>query len=111
MPVEIFTIYWILKNQAVDEPEDKANQTRAVLEKYPHWRKSESHEREVKQELRGILIQSGLKDKSKIIEIAQNVIRLLKGGVERLHLRNSNKRHELGRKKLALRPKRFVYAR
>jgi len=82
MPVEIFTVYWVLKNEAVDESEDKANQMRAILGKYPHWRKSESHEREIKQELCGILVQSGLKNESKIIEIAQNVIRLLKGSTE-----------------------------
>ena len=82
MPVEIFTVYWVLKNEAVDKSKDKANQMRAILGKYPHWRKSESHEREIKQELCGILVQSGLRNESKIIEIAQNVIRLLKGGTE-----------------------------
>ena len=82
MPVEIFTVYWVLRNEAVDKSEDKTNQMRAILAKYPHWRKSESHEREIKEELCAILVQSGLKNESKIVEIAQNVIRLLKGSAE-----------------------------
>ncbi|MFZ2071035.1 MAG: hypothetical protein WAV32_05480 [Halobacteriota archaeon] len=49
MPIEIFSIFWMLKKESIDQPEDKANQMRAILAKYPHWRKSESHEREVKR--------------------------------------------------------------
>ena len=80
MPVEIFSIFWVLKKESIDQPEDKANQMRAVLAKYPHWRKSESHEREVKRELYAVLFQSGMRDTRKVTETAKNIMRVLKGG-------------------------------
>jgi len=80
MPVEIFSIFWVLKKESIDQPEDKANQMRAVLAKYPYWRKSESHEREVKRELYAVLFQSGMRDTRKVTETAKNIMRVLKGG-------------------------------
>jgi type I restriction enzyme R subunit len=79
MPVEVFSIFWILKNEGVDNPEHRADQMRDVLEKYPYWRTSEKHEREVKQKLFGVLLQSGI-DISKITKIVQNIMRVIKGG-------------------------------
>lgn len=81
MPVEIFSIFWLLKNEGIDKPEDKANQMRVVLEKHPYWRISERQEREVKRKLVGVLLQSGIKDISKVTKIAQNIMRVIKGGV------------------------------
>lgn len=78
MPVEIFSIFWVLKKESIDQPEDKANQMRAVLAKYPHWRKSESHEREVKRELYAVLFQSGMRDTRKVTETAKNIMRVSK---------------------------------
>jgi len=82
MPSEIFTIFWMLKKEDADKPEERANQMRNVLEKYPHWRISEAHEREVKQELYDVLFQSGMKDPTKVSKIALDTIRVLKGGAE-----------------------------
>lgn len=80
MPVEIFSIFWVLKKEGIDQSENRANQMRAVLAKYPHWRKSESHEREVKRELYAVLFQSGMRDTRKVTETAKNIMRVLKGG-------------------------------
>ena len=77
MPAEVFTIFWLLKNEGIDKPEDKALQMEEVLKKYPHWRKSEAHERKVKNELYSILIKSGIAI-PKVTEIAQNIIRAIK---------------------------------
>jgi type I restriction enzyme R subunit len=82
MPVDIFTVYWVLKNEGIDNPEERAKQMKAVLEKYPHWKKNKGHEREVKKKLYGILLKSGLKDKSGIVKVVQDIMRLLKGGVD-----------------------------
>lgn len=79
MPVEIFSIFWVLKNDGIDKPEDIANQMRDVLEKFPHWKKSERHEREVKQKLIGVLIQSGVAVE-KVTNLSQSVMRVIKGG-------------------------------
>ena len=32
MPVEIFSIFWLLKKECIDEPEERANQMKGVLE-------------------------------------------------------------------------------
>jgi len=79
MPIEVFTIFWLLKEKGIEDPEGKANQMRTVLENYPHWRKSEGHEREVKRELYAVLVQSGMRDTRKVTELAKNIIRALKG--------------------------------
>jgi type I restriction enzyme R subunit len=82
MSAEIFSIFWLLKNEGIDNPEDKANLMRGVLEKYPHWKTSEKHNREVKQELYKVLLQAGIKDTQKITKIAQNIMKVIKGGPE-----------------------------
>lgn len=79
---EIFTIYWMLKNKGFEKSEIMANQMKEVLGKYPHWRKSDKYEMEVRAKLYGVLLhQSGITDISKVSEIAQNVLKILKGGV------------------------------
>jgi type I restriction enzyme R subunit len=80
MSAEVFTIFWMLKKEGIDHPEDKANQMRAVLEHYPHWRKSASHEREVKNALYAVLYQSGMKDTKTVTKLGQTIMRALKGG-------------------------------
>lgn len=80
MPSEVFSIFWLLKKEGVEGCEDKANEMRNVLEKFPYFRRSEGHEREVKQKLCGLLLQSGIKDAHKIAELAQYAMRVIKGG-------------------------------
>lgn len=76
MPVEAFSIFWMFKKEGVSEPEAKANQMKGILEKYPYWKKSEKHERSVKQELYKILIQSKVEN---VTEMAKRIIRVIKG--------------------------------
>lgn len=78
MPTEIFSVYWLLNGNGVTNPEEKANQMREVFQKFPHWRTSEHHEREVKRELYKVLVQAGVKDTA---ELAKGVMRVLKGGL------------------------------
>jgi len=80
MPVEIFSVFWLLKNEGIDNPEDKANQMRRVLEQYPHWRTTERHERKIKRELYSVLFQSGITDTYKIAEYGKKIMNVLKGG-------------------------------
>lgn len=76
IPVEAFSIYWMLKKEGIEEPEAKANQMNAVINKFPHWRTSEKQERSVKQELYKILLQSKL---SNVTEFAKSIMRVIKG--------------------------------
>lgn len=82
MPTEVFTVYWVLRNQNADQPEDRANTMREVFERFPHWRKSERHEMQIKQELCRMLLQSGMKDYAKVIETTNSIMRCLKGGAQ-----------------------------
>jgi type I restriction enzyme R subunit len=76
IPVEAFSIFWMLKKEGVEKPEDKANQMNTVLNKFPHWKTSERQESSVKQELYKILVQSKV---SNITELAKGIIRVIKG--------------------------------
>jgi type I restriction enzyme R subunit len=80
MTPEIFSVYWLFKNEGVVNPEGKAIQMETVLNRFPHWRNSGKHEREVKRELYKILLQNGIKDTKRIAEIANHIVRVIKGG-------------------------------
>lgn len=82
MSTEVYSIFWMLRNQGIDKAEDKANQLREILEKYPYWNISEAHEREVKKKLTGVLLKSGMTDITKVTEISQNIMRIIKGRME-----------------------------
>jgi type I restriction enzyme R subunit len=82
MRPEVFSIFWLLKKEGVGSPEGHANRMREALEKHPHWRTSERHERNVKQALYRNLVQSGISDTDRLTEICSKVMRVLKGGRE-----------------------------
>jgi len=75
MPSEVFSVYWILRNDGIENPEKKANMMREVFQRYPHWRKSEAHEREVKREMYKILLDTNAEDVPKLVN---EIMRLLK---------------------------------
>ncbi|RLG25697.1 type I restriction endonuclease subunit R [Methanosarcinales archaeon] len=81
MSVDLFSVFWILKSEGLDEPEDIANQMSEVFEKYPHWKTSENHERKIKQELYKNLLQSS-NDISRTKDMVQRIMRVLVGGGE-----------------------------
>jgi type I restriction enzyme R subunit len=82
MRPEVFSIFWLLKKEGVSSPEGHANRMREALEKHPHWRTSERHERNVRQSLYRNLVQSGISDTDRLTEICSKVMRVLKGGQE-----------------------------
>lgn len=52
-----------------------------VFEQFPHWRTSETQERSMKQKLWGVLIGKAAQglNISKVKEIADKIVRVLKG--------------------------------
>ena len=80
MPVEIFTIYWFFKLKGFANPEEMANDMRKIFETYPHWKKSNQQEMEIRSELYDVLLNAGLEVKQ-VTEMAQEIMRLLKRGV------------------------------
>lgn len=82
MSAEAFSIYWLMRRDGVAHPEEKAIQAHQILDKYPHWRTSERHEREVKRNLYEILLKAGVEDVSAVTRMAQDIMRVLRGGGE-----------------------------
>ncbi|MCI0330681.1 MAG: HsdR family type I site-specific deoxyribonuclease [candidate division Zixibacteria bacterium] len=78
MPVDIFSAYWVLKEQGIPEPEVAANEIQEVFEKYPFWKTTEEYERKVKQHILKILGKSKLNVKLSV-ELTTKIIRILKG--------------------------------
>jgi len=81
MAPEVFSVYWLFKNEGVANPEGKAAQMDKVLTHFPHWRNNEKHEREVKRELYRILLQNGIKDTKRMAEVANHIVQVIKGGI------------------------------
>jgi len=79
MSVEVFTIYWYFKQKSFDNPEELANKMRDIFVKYPHWRKSDIQEREIRSELCGVLLQADL-DVNQVTENAREIMKLLRRG-------------------------------
>jgi len=80
MDVSVFSIYWLLKKEKISNPEDIANEMAKVLERYPHWKTSERHERKVRQAMYHFLVKYGIDDASKLAEICFSIMTVLKGG-------------------------------
>ena len=79
IPDEVFAIYWVMKQESIAEPESIADYMGGILNRYPHWKSSENHERGVKQELYKVLVRSGITDTSRINQLAQTIMRVIRG--------------------------------
>lgn len=79
MPTEVFTIYWILKEKGFKGAETMANQIEEAFRRFPHWRTSEKHERKIREELYGILLQA-ITDLSKVTDTIEYILKVLKNG-------------------------------
>jgi type I restriction enzyme R subunit len=77
-----FSIYWELKQKGIALPEENAAHIEEILQKFPYWRTSERHSRKVKQNLYNMLLKTGVGDISEVTDIAQSIMRMLKGGEE-----------------------------
>jgi hypothetical protein len=78
MPIEIFSVYWILKEKNISGAEEKANSMKKIFEAYPHWRTSEEHERGFKRGILKVFIKSKIKVKE-ATKLTNRIITILKG--------------------------------
>jgi len=78
MSSEIFTIYWILNKEKMPDAETLANDLQEVFAKYPHWHRSEGHEREIRNALYQAIFKGGIQDTKRVSDIVQNIINILK---------------------------------
>lgn len=80
MSSEIFTVYWMLREQGISNAETLANGLQTVFAKYPHWHRSEGHEREIRNALYQAIFKGGIQDTKRVSDIVQNIITILKTG-------------------------------
>ena len=80
MSPEVFTIYWFLDKENIENAEAYANQMKVVLEQFPHWHRSGRHEMRVKQKLVAVMIKSGMRNYKKVAELAKGIIAIIKAG-------------------------------
>ena len=78
MPTEVFSAYWILKNENIEKPEEKAHQMIPIFEKYPYWKTSEEHERHFKRELLKIFTTAQINAKQSI-DLVNKILTILRG--------------------------------
>ena len=85
MSSDVFTTYWLLKQSGFGDAEAMANQMKEVFEKYPHWRKSERYEKEVRTRLYKVILDWGTRDAARVSEVAQNIMQILtlRGGASK----------------------------
>lgn len=76
MAPDTFSIFWMLKKEQVEHPEERASEIKTIMDEFPHWRTSEKYERIVKRDLLKVLLKSGIK-KEDVTSMAQNIMKLL----------------------------------
>lgn len=81
IPIEEFSIFWLLNKTSISDPEIKAHEMKIILNHYPHWRTSEQQARDVKQELYTVILQSGTRDIKEIKKIVDQIMSVLKRAV------------------------------
>ncbi len=75
LSAEAFAIYWILSHEGVSDGEATARRIAGVLERFPHWRVSEHHEREARKGIYKALLDTGVSDPVPIAERFLNLLR------------------------------------
>lgn len=81
LPMEEFTIFWLLNKNHMSEPEIKAHEMEGILNHNPHWRTSEQQARDVKLELYTIILKSGARDVKEIKKTIEQIMSVLKRSV------------------------------
>ena len=78
MSTDVFSVYWVLKDEEIKDAEKKASNMQKIFDKYPHWRKSEDHKRKLKQEILKIFTKSGTTVK-KAVALTSKITKILEG--------------------------------
>lgn len=78
MSPDVFTVYWILKNEKIEQAEDIARQAEKLFNEYPHWKISEEQERELKKKLYKIIMQAIRNSSKQITDIGKKILTILK---------------------------------
>jgi type I restriction enzyme R subunit len=75
---ETFAVYWLLQRRGIQEAEQVAQNMAKAFELYPHWHRSDRHERHIRLELYKSLKNTAVKEDKPIIDQILNLIRRVK---------------------------------
>lgn len=76
-----FTVYWFLNSRGLERAEEIAKEMNKQFEKWPYWKTSEKHDREVRKSLTKLLVNAGM-DPAEVTEEVKNIMIALKGAPE-----------------------------
>ena len=77
MSSDIFSVYWILKEEKIENSENIANNMKGAFDKHPYWKSNEEQERKIKQELYNLFSKSKVNLK-KAVEVVTKLTKILK---------------------------------
>lgn len=70
---EEFTIYWILKQYGIENPDFISNKIKKALEEFPHWKISQEQERNVKNKILSTITKLGI-SADKAINVVNKIL-------------------------------------
>ena len=79
MDTQTFSVYWIVKQAGVKNPEAVAAQVGSLLNRYPNWQVNVSELRALKAELYKVFISSVGKDH--MVDVVEKLLHIQRGGV------------------------------
>ncbi len=78
MSLDIFMVYWELKQRKIKDAEKLANELREVFDQHPFWHKSERQERTIRQALYKHLLKSKAVGPKEVPNVVKELIKNLK---------------------------------
>ena len=78
MSLDIFMVYWELKQRNIEEAEKLANELREVFEQHPHWYRSERQERTIRQALYKELLKKKAVSSKEVTSVVKEIMKNLK---------------------------------
>ncbi len=74
MDTQLFTLYWLLKEEGFKKPEEKAQELQKAISEFPHWKRSKEQERLLKLRIVSLLYEeAGGKALDIVIKLLDNL--------------------------------------
>lgn len=74
---EGFAVFWYLRREGVVQADVLAREVARALEHFPHWRRTQDQEREVRKCLYKALLKAGV-EQEQVVELAERLLTLLR---------------------------------
>ena len=75
MDKQSFTIYWILKDNNIEQEKEIATKISVIFNQYPYWKISKEQERPARREIYKILSRYNVENQKQIVEKIFEILR------------------------------------